>query len=151
MMYVGGSVRLYFDNNVYNRPSDDLSVPRNRNEAQAVEELLARVEAGEITVISSFVVEFEHSLSPAGVRREDVGALIAGTTGEFVSERPEILQRARTLKDAGIDDQDALHLAAAEYAGVDYFVTCDDKLVRRAAGAKVAVVSPLDLVEESGS
>jgi predicted nucleic acid-binding protein len=151
VVYVGGSLRLYFDNNVYNRPSDDLSIPRNRAEARAIEELLVRVEAGEVKVVSSFIVEFEHSLSPAGVRREEVGALIVGTAGEFVSETPGILHRARSLEGAGIDHRDALHLAIAEHAGVDYFVTCDDKLVRRAAWAKVAVVSPLDLVEESGS
>jgi hypothetical protein len=42
------------------------------------------------------------------------------------------------------------HLAAAEHAGVDYLVTCDDKLLKRARrlGSLVRVVSPLELLEE---
>ena len=63
---------------------------------------------------------------------------------------PEIVQEARGFEEAGIFGQDAMHLGVAEYARVDFFVTSDDKLLKRArrAGTRVAVVSPLDLFEE---
>lgn len=54
-------MRLYFDNNVYNRPFDDRSIPRNRAEARTVEDLFERVISGDIELVSSFVVELEHS------------------------------------------------------------------------------------------
>lgn len=43
-----------------------------------------------------------------------------------------------------------MHLAAAEHAAVDYFVTRDDKLLKRARRleAQVEVVAPLGLFEE---
>ncbi len=61
-----------------------------------------------------------------------------------------ILQRARALESVGLKGRDALHLAAAEHAQVDYFVTCDDKLLRRARriGSSVRVASPPELSEE---
>jgi predicted nucleic acid-binding protein len=148
-VYVGGSLRLYFDNNVYNRPFDDLDVPRNREEAEVVGEALRKIRAGEITLISSPVVEFEHSLSPPGLQRRAAGVLIE-LAKEFVELDPDVVRRAGSLEKAGLGGRDALHLAAAERARVDYFVTTDDKLLKRARriGTAVRVVSPLDLLRE---
>lgn len=49
-------MKMYFDNNVYNRPFDDWSIPRNRAEALTVLELFGRVETGQVDLVSSFVV-----------------------------------------------------------------------------------------------
>lgn len=53
------------------------------------------------------------------------------------------------MESRGIAQRDALHVGAAEQAQVDYFVTCDDKPLKRArrAGTRVEVVSPSDLSE----
>jgi len=51
----------------------------------------------------------------------------------------------------GFKGADALHLACAEAAQVDYFCSCDDRLIRRAKtvqSLQVKVVSPLELAEE---
>lgn len=42
-----------------------------------------------------------------------------------------IRQRALVLENQGIKAIDALHAAAAEAANADYFVTCDDRFLRR--------------------
>jgi len=142
-------VRLYLDNNVYNRPFDNQRVSRNRTEAQIVLELLEKVEAGEIGLVSSFVLDLEHSLSPLQDRRERVGALI-GLAREYVSPEPSILERAKILEEAGLKGIDALHLSVAEHARVDCFVTSDDKLLKaaRRTDASVKVASPQELLEE---
>lgn len=143
-------MRLYLDNNVYNRPFDDQSIPRNRTETRAVELLLEKVEVGEVVLVSSFMVEAEHSLLSSGARRAQVGALIRRSAREHVRQTPTITQRSKILEGAGLAGQDALHLAAAEQARVNYFVTCDDKLLRRARriGVRVEVVLPPELFEE---
>ncbi len=53
------------------------------------------------------------------------------------------------MENIGIAKRDALHVGAAEQAQVDYFVTCEDKLLKRArrAGIRIEVVSPLELFE----
>lgn len=71
----------------------------------------------------------------------------------IVRHSPEIEQRARVLAEAGVKPLDALHLSCAVEAGVDYFCTCDDRLLKRARAALTGtakVVSPLELVGELG-
>lgn len=140
---------MYLDNNVYNRLFDDQSVPRNREEAEAVRKLLLRVEAGKAKLVSSFVLETEQALSPFYARREEVSKLV-DLAAERVGSNADIARRARDLQEAGLRGRDALHLAVAEYATVDYFVTADDKLLKRARrlGSSVQVVSPTELPEE---
>lgn len=141
-------MRLYLDNNVYNRPFDDLSVPRNWDEAQAVEELFGKVMAGEIELYSSFVLELENSRLPQILRRERVGALISLARSR-VEWDAALLARAERLQRGGLREYDALHLAAAEHAGVDYFVTCDDRLLREARRIGIVeTVTPLELFEK---
>ncbi len=68
-----------------------------------------------------------------------------------MSMNPKIEKRARELVELGIHFLDAVHLASAENARVDYFCTCDDgflKKVKKIPGLKVKVVSPLELAEE---
>ncbi len=150
MRYKVEPLRLYFDNNVYNRPFDDLRVPRNRIEARAVQGLLERVSAGGAELVSSFIVEAEHSRLSNPARRERVGNLISFAR-ERVASNAEILERATALVEVGFGAGDALHLAAAEHARVDYFVTCDDKLSRRTrrVNLSVRVISPQKLIEEN--
>lgn len=58
-------------------------------------------------------------------------------------------RRARQLQAEGFSVLDALHLASAEQAGVDYFLTCDDRLVRRYSG-KLKVVNPQAFINSLG-
>jgi predicted nucleic acid-binding protein len=44
----------------------------------------------------------------------------------------------------GIKGLDALHLACAERLKADYFVTCDDRVIRKYTGT-VVVVNPVEL------
>jgi predicted nucleic acid-binding protein len=115
-------------------------------EARAVEELLKRVAEGEVELFSSFVIELEHSRLPMAERRTAVRALM-DLAQKHIDPDALILERARDLQRFGLGGGDALHIAAAESAGVDYFVTCDDKLIRRARrlGSRIEVISPVDI------
>ena len=50
--------------------------------------------------------------------------------------------RALALEQAGFKALDALHLACAEAAGTERFLTCDDRLIRRYPGQMI-VESPV--------
>jgi predicted nucleic acid-binding protein len=41
------------------------------------------------------------------------------------------------LEQAGVKALDALHLACAEAAGAERFLTCDDRLIRRYSGQMI--------------
>jgi len=53
-----------------------------------------------------------------------------------------IKSRALALEQAGVKALDALHLACAEAAGAERFLTCDDRLIRRYSG-QMMVQSPV--------
>ena len=70
-------------------------------------------------------------------------------SSQFVEYAEDIQRRAEILEDSGIMGMDAFHLACAEYAGVDLFVTCDDILIKKAQNIddiKVEVISLLEFV-----
>ena len=56
------------------------------------------------------------------------------------------------LEDKGIDSIDALHFSSAEFGGVEYFLTCDDgiiKKMRKVKGLfKMKVCNPIDFIIE---
>jgi predicted nucleic acid-binding protein len=63
----------------------------------------------------------------------------------------EIEQRATFLEQSGFKAFDALHLASAEAAHVDFFCSCDDRLLKKARQQQdlsVKVLSPLELANE---
>jgi predicted nucleic acid-binding protein len=64
----------------------------------------------------------------------------------------KVFERAAKLEAAGFNAANAVHLAAAERIGADVFLTCDDRLCRRAARPRkklrVRVANPLDWLKE---
>jgi predicted nucleic acid-binding protein len=53
--------------------------------------------------------------------------------------------RVQGLEKNGFGAIDALHLACAEAAGSQYFLTCDDRVVRRYSGG-MQVLNPVNFV-----
>ena len=88
--------------------------------------------------------------------RREFGLEILSKAGEVVSINEAIEYRAKQLEAIGIKALDALHLASAEEAGVDFFCTCDDRFLKKAKAVsdlRVQTVSPIELIEvlEDGS
>ena len=54
------------------------------------------------------------------------------------------------MENIGIDKIDSLHLAYAEYGGAQYFITCDDGIIRKISRNKdiltVEVFNPLEFI-----
>jgi len=59
-----------------------------------------------------------------------------------------IYKRAEALETYGFKAIDALHVACAESAGVDYFLTCDDRLLKKQKRSTVSSMNPLDFVQK---
>lgn len=87
------------------------------------------------------------------VRREHGEQVLSRAVSVVFVDAP-IEMRARAFVQHGIKAIAALHLAAAEAAGADYFCTCDDHFLRRAltiSELHIGVVSPLELIEKMES
>jgi len=144
-------MKVYLDNCALNRPFDDQRQPRIRMETEAVELILAKVEEGAWAWYSSQVVRLENAQTPDEERREKIDGILSIAT-ETVAITASIEERAVLMEAMGFTSLDALHLASAEAANVDAFVTCDDKLYKRAkrlsARLNVRVVNPTDWIKE---
>jgi predicted nucleic acid-binding protein len=55
-----------------------------------------------------------------------------------------LAKRAQAIEALGIKGLDALHLACAERLKAGYFVTCDDRVIRKYTGMVIAV-NPVEL------
>lgn len=119
-------------------------------EAEAVLTILRRVEASVWELVGSEIVELETGRMTDLERRQRVRALagLAATKSVVDSTAKE---RAREWVELGVKPVDALHLACAEGAGVDMFLTTDDQLlhaIRRARRTGVMANNPLPWLNE---
>ena len=148
-------MRLYCDVNIYNRCFDDQSQVRIRLETVAIEAILQFAEAGAFDLVWSFMLEYENSLNPHQDRKEWV-ELLSRLCTHRIGPSPRVLASARLLvKRAKIKPRDALHLACAEAGEADYFVTCDDDLIRRferrrQTKLRVKAINPVEFIRKEG-
>jgi predicted nucleic acid-binding protein len=122
---------VYLDVCCFKRPFDDATQERVRREAEAVAAMLDAAGGGRIQLVRSPAHDFENDRNPREDRRLATrlwlrAASIHTRAGDEVSER------ARTLAALGFGPLDALHLAFAEQSKAKWFVTTDDRLLKRA-------------------
>jgi predicted nucleic acid-binding protein len=150
---VSGTI-VYLDICALKRPFDDARSERIRREAEAVARIFERVDNGSIQLVASPAHRFENDRNPREDRRLAT-ALWLQRADRFVDASPDIEERARLLAAFGFGPLDALHLALAEKAEARWFVTTDDRLLRRAVERrdqiKVEVVRPDQLVLDEES
>lgn len=54
------------------------------------------------------------------------------------------------LNDKGLQKMDSLHIACAIFAKADYFLTTDDKVVKKAnIISNVKIVDPIDFIKQA--
>ncbi|MEK7867380.1 MAG: PIN domain-containing protein [Planctomycetota bacterium] len=140
-------MRVYLDLCALKRLFDERREDRIRLEAEAVALILERADRDELEVVSSEALEEENLLNPDPVRRARAGELL-GRCRPRIRVTSSATRRARELQDLGFGGYDAMHIACALQAGVDAFVTTDDRLlrlaVRHAAVVSLRVINPVD-------
>ena len=150
-------MKLYCDMNVYNRCFDDQSQLRIKLETAAVEGIFALAELGKLTVVWSFMLDYETSLNPHEERREGV-QLLSGLCKDTINPSSRLVALARNIiKRSKMKPRDAVHLACAEVGGCDCFITCDDDLIsifqrsKRRFDLKVKAINPVEFIRNEGA
>ena len=142
---------IYFDVSCLDRPFDDQHQTRIRMESEAVLLLLERCLTGGWKQVSSTVALAEISRIMDEQRRERVEAFLPDDLDIWDITQKDVL-RAAEFERWGFHPADALHLAAAEAIKAGVFLTCDDRLLRRATRygkrLNVRVANPVDLLGE---
>lgn len=123
-------MKIYLDTSTINRIFDDQTKARIYLEAAASLLIFTLIEKNYFDLVSSEVLIYENDKNPYEERKLFVSSIIKNAK-QFQKLDEKILERAKEIEKLGIRGLDALHLACAERAGVNYFLTCDNKLIKR--------------------
>jgi len=143
--------KIYFDTCCLNRPFDDQTQERIRLESEAVLAVLSRIEKGEWDWIGSEVLMDEIEQTP-DTQKLSRARLLSGFIKQTVEIGEAEVERSKELQGEGFKEFDSLHLACAENAKADVFLSTDDRLLKLAKRIsnrlRIQVENPLAWVEE---
>ncbi len=138
-------MRIYLDNCAFNRPFDDQSYIRIRLESEAKLFIQGKIKSGEIDLVWSYMLDIENDENPFREKRVAIQRWIKFSIVD-VDETESLIARAKELVKIGIKAKDALHVASAIEGKAEYFVTTDDKLIRKTVGiTEIIVINPINL------
>jgi predicted nucleic acid-binding protein len=141
-------MRVYLDNCCFNRPFDDQGQIRVRLETEAKLEIQRRIKDKELELVWSYMLDYENQANPFQERREVI-ARWKQAAGADVEETPEVLHRAMEITGRSVPPTDSLHIACALAAGCAFFLTTDDRIVKKMRGySGVVVMDPTQFVIE---
>ena len=138
-------MKIYLDTCCYNRPFDDQEQERVHDESEAVLSIIRRCQKEGHILVGSFILKMEIEQMPSQVRKSNV-QLLYSAVNEEVQYNLNIGSRAMALRNMGnVKDMDSLHLASAEYACADIFLTTDIRLIKvcKNLPLKLKVLNPV--------
>ncbi len=139
-------MRVYLDNCTLNRPFDDQTQIRIRLETEAKLYIQERIRDGTLELVWSYILDYENIANPFEERRNTIQNWKTRASVDVDADL-EILTKANTLRELGLRNKDALHLACSVAAKCDYFVTTDDEILRKTVSfEEVKVIDPLDFI-----
>jgi len=122
-------MKIYLDNCSFNRPFDDQSSIRIKLETEAKLFVQEKILIGELQLIWSHILEYENIQNP------------------FIERRNAIVDKASEFTRNGVKSKDALHIACAIEGKAEYFLTTDDKLLKKMAKTKeLIVINPVNFI-----
>ncbi|MBI5874488.1 MAG: PIN domain-containing protein [Deltaproteobacteria bacterium] len=142
-------IKIYLDTSVYNRPFDYQGQTRIRLETEAFLSILEKAVSGTLIIMGSSAVLYENSRNPFADRRERISSYLS-VVSKFTGLNDHVKKTALLLEGINIDPIDALHLAYAESGGAEYFITCDNDIMKRITRhkgiLKTEACNPLEFV-----
>jgi len=133
----------------YNRPMDNQDQDRIYIESEVIKAILLKCEQGLWTLLGSNILEFELNNNPNFEKKQKTFILYNCVNEKhYLSDAVRL--RANEFEKIGITSLDSLHLAMAEYAKADIFLTVDDKFIQLSTktNAKVKIMNPVNWIME---
>ena len=143
-------MKIYMDNCCFNRVFDDRSNPVIYLDRNSVMIILELVEKGVFELCGSQMLLKEILDTPDAMKKARLKLMYTLCSSE-IAVTEDIVDRAVLIREqSNIRTKDSIHLACAEYANVDVFLTVDKKFMNNAnrIPAKVKVMSPTEWLLE---
>lgn len=143
-------VRVYLDMCCYNRPYDDQSQIKIALEAQAKLHIQDLIRNGKADLVGSYTLDYEVSRNPFEMRKRAIIRFIENNMKAYVGvERDDVIApMAKEIMKTGVKEKDAFHVASAIYAGCDYFISTDIRLLKYKSD-RIKLVTPLEFIAET--
>jgi hypothetical protein len=119
-------ITVYLDNCCFNRPYDDqghLSIYLETQAKLAIQEF---VKDNEISLVWSFILDYENQENPDEVIKNEI-FLWRNNASTIVISNNQIIENAKKYVESGLGKKDALHLVSALEVKCDYFITVDQR------------------------
>jgi len=116
---------------MFNRPFDEQSHIRIRIETEAKLATQEEIRRGTYQLIWSYILDYENSKNPFRERQEQIMKWKKYAITD-IEENTDIIKTALLLNSKGLQKMDSLHIACAIFAKADYFLTTDDKVIKKA-------------------
>ena len=139
-------MKVYLDNCSFNRPFDDQSSMRIKLETEAKLFVQEKILIGKLQLIWSHILEYENMQNPFIERRN---AIIEWKkiAAENIGGAKNVVARASEFTRHGVKSKDALHIACAIEGKAEYFLTTDDKFLKKLAKTKeLIVINPVNFI-----
>lgn len=141
-------MKLYLDNCCFNRPFDDQSQLRIRLESEAKLKIQEDIRSGSYQLVWSYMLDYENSKNPFRERREQIAKWQAYSE-EYIEENVETIKLAVLVNQQGIKKIDSLHIACAIRAKAEYFLTTDDRVLKKGTLIQgVRIADPIGFIKE---
>ena len=95
------------------------------------------------------MLRYECSQNPFEMRRDAIFRFIENHTGAYVGleRKPEIEEKAQEIEATGVKYKDACHVASAIFAGCEYFISTDKRLLKYRTD-EIRLVTPIEFLTE---
>ncbi|MHA1156493.1 MAG: PIN domain-containing protein [Candidatus Heimdallarchaeota archaeon] len=127
-------MRIYLDVCCLYRPFDDQTQDIIHLESEAILVILQNCEEedSDWQLVNSDIIKYEISNTPNNIRKQKATKIME-LAKEYITLDKEIIFNAKRIEQQSIDPVDALHIASAEIAKVDVFLSTDKELIKKAS------------------
>ena len=139
-------MKIYLDNCSFNRPFDDQSSMRIKLETEAKLFVQEKILIGNLQLIWSHILEYENMQNPFIERRNAIIEWKKMATVKIEGTK-NVVAKTSKFTQHGVKSKDALHIACAIEGKAEYFLTTDDKLLKKLAETKeLIVINPVNFI-----
>jgi len=140
-------IRNYLDNCVFNRPFDDQTSIRIKLETEAKLYIQNKIFENVIELVWSYILEYENEQNPFMERKEAIKEWKKLAVID-IEENEIILNKAKELMKIGLKSKDALHIACAIEGKAEYFLSTDDKILKKGKHIReIKIIDPIEFIK----
>jgi len=148
MKRLNEKLNVYLDNCCFNRPFDDQNFLKIRLETEAKLFVQSLIRAGQVSLVWSYVLDYENSANPCDERRLEIQRW-KDLSAFQIEETPDVLEGMRDGIAKGLGPLDALHVACAYEMDCDTFLTVDKGILKKAkCFSGIRIISPVNFIME---